>query len=163
VLSGNVDVPRFGSVPPAPTVAVLPLEDFSGHGAQRGFADAMTEALVAELTQHQGLQVISRTSSMQYRDAHLPLPAIARALGATYVVEGSVVRDGTQVRITAQLVEAATDRHLWARTYDRDANDLLRVHAEIAGLIARDVNAVLAPGGPAPVLDASAPIVLADR
>jgi TolB-like protein len=159
----STDLPRSSSVLPAPTVAVLPLEDFSGHGAQRGFAEAMTEALVAELTQHPGLQVISRTSSMQYRDAHLSLPAIARALGATYVIEGSVVRDGTQVRITAQLVEGATDRHLWARTYDRDASRLLRVHAEIAGLIARDVSAVVAPGGPAPVRDASAPIVRADH
>lgn len=106
---------------------------------QRACADALTEALVAGLAQIDGTRVISRTSSMQYRQAHLPLPGIARQLGATHVLEGSVVRDGSRLRITAQLIEASPNRHVGAHAYDRTAGDALRVQADVARRIAHDL------------------------
>jgi len=120
-------------------LAVLPLDNFSGDQAQGYFADAMTEALIAELSQIKGIRVISRTSSMQYRGARTPLPEIARELGVTHIIEGSVARDRDRVRITAQLIEAASDRHVWAASYERNTRDVLGIQAEVASAIAREV------------------------
>ncbi len=120
-------------------LAVLPLDNFSGDPSQDYFADGMTEALIAELAQIRGIRVISRTSSMQYRDVRKPLPEIARELGVTHLIEGSVVRQDNRVRVTAQLIEAASDRHLWAQTYDRVARDVLGMQAEVAEAIANEV------------------------
>ena len=92
----------------------------------------MTEALTTDLARIERLQVISRTSTMQYKAAKKPLPAIARELGADAIVEGSVERSGDHVRITAQLVRATTDRHLWAETYERDLKEILTLQDEIA-------------------------------
>lgn len=117
-------------------LAVLPLENFSGDPAQDSFADGMTEALIAELAQIKGIRVISRTSSMQYRGTRQPLPDIARALGVTHLIEGSVARDKARVRVTAQLIEGRSDRHLWARSYDRTVRDVLTMQAEVAEAIA---------------------------
>jgi TolB-like protein len=122
---------------------VLPLDNFSGDPARNAFADAMTEALIAELAQVPGVKVISRTSAMQYRGAHKALPEIARELGVTHVIEGSLVTEGGRIRVTAQLIDAASDRHVWARTYDRPAHDILGVQADVAVAIARDVGEVV--------------------
>src|SRR5712691_6571166 len=107
------------------SVAVLPLENLSGDASQDYFVDGMTDALITELAQIRRLRVISRTSMMQYRGTRKPLPEIARELNVEAVVEGTVVRVGPRVRITAQLIHAATDRHLWAQSYDRELRDLL--------------------------------------
>src|SRR6266567_3629659 len=101
------------------SLAVLPLDNFSHHPEQEFFADGMTEELITELAQVHALRIISRTSAMIYKGTHKPLPEIARELHVDAIVEGSVLRSGDKVRITAQLVEAATDRHLWAKSFDR--------------------------------------------
>jgi serine/threonine-protein kinase len=132
------------------SVAVLPLANLSGDASQDYFADGMTDALIADLGRTGGLRVISRTSSMQYKQARKPLPVIARELGVEAVVEGSVVRAGERVRINAQLVHAGSDRRLWGDSYDRDLRDVLGLQAEVAAAIAREVNASLQTPPPAP-------------
>jgi TolB-like protein len=130
--------PAIPGVARRPAIAVLPLDNFSGDPGQDGFADGMTDALIAQLAQLGGLHVISRTSSMRHRGSRKTLPEIARELGATHIVEGSVSRDRAGVRVTAQLIDAASDRHLWAASYDRRAADLA-VQGEVAESIAREI------------------------
>jgi TolB-like protein len=125
------------------SIAVLPLENYSADARHDYFADGLTEALIARLAQADALRVISRTSSMHYKGQRKPLPQIARELGVHLIVEGSVVTQGDRMRITAQLIEADTDEHLWAKTYDRPLRDVLAVQAEIAAAIAKDVRLVL--------------------
>ncbi len=105
----------------------------------------MTEALIAELSRIRALKVISRTSVMQYKNAQKPLPEIARALGVKGVVEGSVMREGDSVRITVQLIEADSDRHLWAESYTRDLKNVLALQSEVASAIAREVRVAVTP------------------
>jgi TolB-like protein/Tfp pilus assembly protein PilF len=138
----------FGSSGPVRTLAVLPLRNLSGDPAQDYFADGVTEALTTDLARMESLQVISVTSAMQYKAAKKPLPAIARELKADVIVEGSVERSGNQVRITAQLIRAATDKHLWAETYERDSHDILALQDEVASAIAQQIETRL--GGPKP-------------
>ncbi len=126
-------------------LAVLPLQNFSGDSAQDYFADGMTEALTAELAQISALRVISRTSVMQYRSARKLLPEIARDLNVDAVVEGSVLRVGDRIRITAQLVHASTDTHLWAGNYVRDLRDVLTLQSEVADAIAQEIQVKLTP------------------
>jgi eukaryotic-like serine/threonine-protein kinase len=125
------------------SLAVLPLENLSGDPDQEFFADGMTEELIASLAQIGALRVISRTSVMRYKGARKPLPEIARELNVDAVVEGSVRRAGDRVRITAQLLEAATDRHLWAKSYERDLRDILALQGEVAQAIAQEVQVKL--------------------
>lgn len=113
-------------------VAVLPFVNITGDGAHASFADGMTEDLIAELAREPGLRVISRTSVMQYKDTDKNIPLIGRELGVDAVLEGSIQVAGDQVRITAQLIDARTDEHLWAQTYDRSISDILRVQSEVA-------------------------------
>jgi serine/threonine protein kinase/Tfp pilus assembly protein PilF len=127
------------------SLAVLPLANFSSDPQQEYFADGMTEALIAELAKLRALKVISRTSVMQYKNAERPLPEIARALGVRGVVEGSVARDGGDVRITVQLVDARDDRHLWSNSYTREGKDVLRLQAEVARSIAREIDVAVSP------------------
>ena len=101
------------------------MANLSGDPAQDYFADGMTETLIAGLAKVGALRVISRTSVMQYKGAHKPLPEIARELNVDAIVEGSVQRFGERVQITVQLIYAPTDRHLWSETYDRDLRDIL--------------------------------------
>jgi serine/threonine-protein kinase len=129
----------------AASLAVLPLDNFTGDSSQEYFVDGMTEALIADLSKISALRVISRRSVMQYKAVNKPLPEIATALHVGFVVEGSVVRVGDRVRITAQLIEAATDRHLWSETYDRDLKDVLALQSEVARAIAHAVNITLTP------------------
>lgn len=127
------------------SLAVLPLENFSGGTAQEYFADGMTEELITRLSTISSLRVISRTSVMQYKGVHKSLPQIAKELNVDAVVEGSVMRSGNQVRITAQLIQAANDKHLWAESYDRELQDVLGLQSEVARDIAGQVRAQLTP------------------
>ncbi len=137
-------------VPPADeaidSLAVLPLDNLSGDPAQEYFADGMTEALIAELARIGALRVISRTSVMRFKDTDLPLPSIAAELDVDAIVEGSVLRAGNRVRITAQLIRARDDRHLWAESYERNLEDILTLQQQIARLIAGAVDVKLTPG-----------------
>ena len=121
-------------------VAVLPLANLSGDVNQEYFADGMTDALIADLGRTAAVRVISRTSSMLYKDAHRPLPEIARELGVDAVVEGSVMREGDRVRINARLVRAANETRLWGESYERDLRDVMLLQSEVAGAIAREVS-----------------------
>ncbi len=140
------------------SLAVLPLSNLSGDPEQEYFTDGMTEALIANLSRVKSLRVISRTSAMRYRDSDKSIPQIAEELGVDAVVEGSVLRSGRRVRITAQLIEAATDRHLWAESYERDLGDVLALQSEVARSIADEVRHTLTaeegdrPLGPGPVV-----------
>jgi serine/threonine-protein kinase len=127
------------------SLAVLPLANLSGDAAQEFFADGMTDVLIADLAQISSLRVISRTSVMQFKGSRLALPEIARQLKVDAVIEGSVVRSGDQVRITAELVDASSDRHLWARTYERKLDDVLSLQGEVAGAIAGEIQARMTP------------------
>jgi len=133
------------SEPPIQSLAVLPLSNLSGDPQQEYFADGMTDALITDLAKIGGLKVISRTSAMQFKDAKKPLPEIARALGVDGILEGSVQRSGQRVRITAQLIRAPTDTHLWAESYERDGRDVLALQAEIAQAVAREIKVTLTP------------------
>jgi TolB-like protein/cytochrome c-type biogenesis protein CcmH/NrfG len=137
------------------TIAVLPLTNLSQDAAQDLLADGMTEALITDLARIKGIDVISRTSVMQYKNARKPLPQIARELTVDAVLEGSVLRVGDRVRITAQLIEASTDRHLWADDYDRDVRDILALQREVARAVARQVRVTLSPQDEAPLTAAT--------
>src|ERR1700722_14027896 len=127
------------------SIAVLPLDNLSGDPSQEFFADGMTDQLITDLAKVGSLRVISRTSVMQYKGTRKGLPEIARELSADAIVEGSVIRSGQRVRVTARLVRAPTDQHLWAETYDRDLGDVLKLQGEVADAIARQVRAQLTP------------------
>lgn len=141
---------RTGSAPTsaAPrlsSIAVLPLANLSGDPSEEFFADGMTDQLITDLAQVGSLRVISRTSVLQYKETKKTLPEIARELNVDAIVEGSVTRSGERVRVTAQLLQARTDRHLWAQSYDRDAGDVLKLQGEVADAIAQQVRAQLTP------------------
>lgn len=127
------------------SIAVLPLENLSGDPEQEYFADGMTEALITELSRFSALRVVSRTSVMRYKDTLAPLPEIGRELSVDAVVEGSVLKADGRVRVTAQLIDARADRHLWAENYDRELQDILGLHSEVAREIARAVQVALTP------------------
>jgi TolB-like protein/DNA-binding winged helix-turn-helix (wHTH) protein/Tfp pilus assembly protein PilF len=124
---------------PIRSLAVLPLANLTGDPAQEYFSDGMTDVLITNLASLSALRVISRQSVMRYKGSAKPLPEIARELGVEGVVQGSVVRSGGRVRVTAQLVHAPTDRHLWARTYERRMEDVLALQGELSRAIAEEV------------------------
>jgi TolB-like protein len=148
---------RPSPAPPAPaaaaaapvrsgvSVAVLPFVNISGEAPQDVLADAMTEAVISDLAKGSALRVVSRTSTMRYKGQAKALPEIARELGVSAVVEGSVVSAGGRVRVTAQLIDAGTDQHLWAQSYDRELKDVLALQEELARAIAGAVEGTLAP------------------
>ena len=160
-LKDSADKPRFiethsrrgysfiGTVDATPrqieSLAVLPLENLSRDPEQEYFAEGLTEALITTLAKIGQLRVISRTSSMLYKGTRKPLPEIARELAVGAIVEGSVLRAGQRVRITAQLIDAAKESHLWAESYERDLCDVLTLQSEIAQAIAREVRLKLTP------------------
>ena len=133
------------------SIAVLPLRDLSGDSAQAYFAAGMTEALVTRLGKTSGLRVISLTSAMSYQGTHVTLPTIARQLNVDAVVEGAVLRGGNRVRVTAQLVEASSDRHVWAETYEGGLQDVLELQDEIARAITTEVLARISAPARGPV------------
>jgi TolB-like protein/Tfp pilus assembly protein PilF len=127
------------------SLAVLPLESLSNDPSQDYFADGMTDELISDLGQISALRVISRTSVMTYKHARKPLPQIARELNVDAVVEGTVLRSGDQVRITAQLIEASTDKHLWSQSYQGELRDTLALQSKVAGAIAEQIRINLNP------------------
>lgn len=118
---------------------MLPLKNLSGDSRNDYIADGVTELLTTELSKALPVRVVSRTSAMRYRNVDKPIPAIARDLRVDAIVEGSVAADGDHLRVTTQLIDAATDRHLWAETYDRKITDLPLLQNEIALMIAREI------------------------
>ena len=127
------------------SLAVLPLESLSTDASQDYFADGMTDELISDLGQISTLRVISRTSVMAYKGARKPLPQIARELNVDAVVEGTVLRSGDRVRITAQLIDAATDKHLWSQSYEGELRDTLALQNQVAGAIANQIRTNLNP------------------
>jgi len=150
---GEVKTPASGARPLSPTawgrgiesLAVLPLENMSRDTEQEYFADGLTEALITSLAKISALRVVSRTSAMQYKGVHKSLREIARELGVDGIVEGAVMRSGERVRISAQLIHASTDMHLWAESYDRDLRDILALQSQVASAIAREVEVKITP------------------
>ena len=121
------------------SVAVLPMQNLSNDPDQEYFVDGMTDELITDLAQLHDLKVVSKTSIMQYKGTRKPLPQIGREFGVDAVVEGSVLRSGDRVRITAQLIRTATDRHIWAEAYDGDLKDVLSLQARVAEEITNQV------------------------
>lgn len=131
---------RVSDPPPIRSIAVLPLLNLSSDPDQQFFADGMTDELITNLAQISSLRVISHTSAMAYLGTRKPAAQIAQELGVDALVEGSVTRSGNKVRITAQLIQAASDRHLWAHSYDRELSDVLTVQGEVAREIAASIS-----------------------
>jgi TolB-like protein/DNA-binding winged helix-turn-helix (wHTH) protein/Flp pilus assembly protein TadD len=144
-LIGSIWVVRRRALHPASSasqihrIAVLPLENLSHDEQQEYFADGMTDAIIDQLARIQGLTVISRTSTMQYKKARKPLRQIARELSADTVVEGTVFRSGNRVRVSAQLIDAATDQHLLSRTFEKDLEDVLQLQQDVARALAQQI------------------------
>ena len=136
---------RSSAIPSVRSIAVLPMDNFSGDQAQEYFADGMTDELITDLAKIGSLRVISRTSVMRYKGTRKGLPEIAKELNVDGIIEGSVTRSGQRVRITAQLLYGPTDKHLWAETYERDLGDILSLQSEVAQAIAQQVRAELTP------------------
>jgi|HubBroStandDraft_4_1064222.scaffolds.fasta_scaffold01393_6 TolB-like protein/DNA-binding winged helix-turn-helix (wHTH) protein/Tfp pilus assembly protein PilF len=132
------------------SVAVLPLQNLSADPSENYFADGMTDELTTDLAQFADLRVISRTSAMHYKDGNKTAPQIGKELGVDALVEGSVERVGDHVRIRAQLIDCATDRHLWAQSYDREMKDVLSLQTEAAREIAEQIRGSV--GSPASAL-----------
>jgi TolB-like protein/DNA-binding winged helix-turn-helix (wHTH) protein/Flp pilus assembly protein TadD len=127
------------------SLAVLPLESLSSDASQDYFADGMTDQLISDLGQISALRVISRTSVMAYKHARKPLPQIARELNVDAVVEGTVLRSGDRVRITAQLIDASADKHLWSQSYEGELRDTLALQNKVARAIADQIQINLNP------------------
>jgi TolB-like protein/DNA-binding winged helix-turn-helix (wHTH) protein len=142
---GDLRAHIFGAHPPIHSLAVLPLKNLSDDPSQIYFASGMTEELITDLSQISALKVISRTSSDQYEGSHKSLPEIARELHVDAIIEGSVVRSGNRVRITAQLIYAPEDKNLWARSYERDVQDALALQRALANAIADEVRVQVSP------------------
>jgi TolB-like protein/Tfp pilus assembly protein PilF len=135
------------STPPAKiqSMAVLPFANLSGDPSQEYFSDAMTDEMTSDLAKIRALRVISRTSAMHYKGTSPTVPQIARELNVDGVIEGSVLRTADKVRITVQLIDARSDRHLWSESYERNLNDILGLQNELAHTIATQVQAVISP------------------
>jgi TolB-like protein/Flp pilus assembly protein TadD len=136
---------KADALPSVRSIAVMPLENLTGDSGQEYFVDGMTEALITELSQIGALEVTARTSVLRYKAEKKSVPVIARELGVDAVVVGTVARQQNRVRIDAQLVHAASERNLWARSYDRELADVMTLQSEIAGAIATEVQAKLTP------------------
>ena len=132
-----------------PSIAVLPLRNLSGKREEDYFSDGMTDALITSLAKLRSVRVTSLTSAMVYKNVNRPIAEIARELNVDHVIEGSILRSGERVRITAQLIEAKTDRHLWAESYERDLADVLAIQDDVAQRIAAAL-----PGGAEVVISA---------
>ena len=131
------------------SIAVLPLRNLSTDPDQEFFSEGLTDELITRLASVEGLRVISRTSAMQYKDSSKPLPTIAKELNVDAVLQGSVLRADGRVRITAQLLDAAADRHVWAQSYERDHRDILDLQYDVARDIAAAISAKLRPAAAA--------------
>lgn len=128
------------------SIVVLPLVNLSGDASQEYFAEGMTDELITQLAQINGLRVISRTTAIQYKGTRKSVPEIGHELHVDGIVEGTVFRSGEQVRISAQLVDSSTDQHVWAQSYERDLRDILALQKEVAWGVAGQIRAKLLPG-----------------
>ncbi len=142
-MGGLLDRSPDSTSPRIESLVVLPLDNLSGDPDQEYFADGMTEVLTSDLAKISAIKVISRTSAMRYKGTDKPLPEIARELNVEGVVEGSVMRAGDRVRITAQLIEAGTDQHVWSESYERDLREVLTLQSEVARAIAQEIKVKL--------------------
>jgi TolB-like protein/Flp pilus assembly protein TadD len=133
------------AVKPIEAIVVLPFENLSGDPEQEYFVDGMTDALSAELGKIKALRVISRTSAMRYKDTDKSIPEIAKELGVDAVIEGSVLKAGNDVRVTAQLVDGRTDAHLWSDSYTGTLTNILALQSQVTLAIAREIEAALTP------------------
>ena len=133
------------NVPVIHSLAVLPLQSLSADPAQEYFSDGMTDALITDLAQVSAIKVVSRTSALRYKNTREPLPQIARELNVDGIVTGTVQRSGDRVRITAQLIYGPADRHLWAKSFERDLKDMLALQSTIASEIANEIQVKLTP------------------
>jgi TolB-like protein/DNA-binding winged helix-turn-helix (wHTH) protein len=133
---------------PIHSIAVLPLANLSGDASQEYFADGMTDELITALAKNRSLRVVSRTSAMQYKGVRRSLPDIARELGVDGILEGSVERSGNRIHMTAQLIYAATDTHIWAESYDLDLNSALSLPDELAQRVVKEAKVASAPVRP---------------
>lgn len=127
------------------SVAVLPLENLSGNPDQEYFVSGMHETLISELSKISALKVISRTSTIQYKNTKKPLRQIAKELGVKALIEGSVIREGNTVRITVQLIDGTSDEHLWSEKFDRELQNILALYSEVAQKIAGEIKIKLTP------------------
>jgi TolB-like protein/DNA-binding winged helix-turn-helix (wHTH) protein/Flp pilus assembly protein TadD len=143
ILTAWVMYPRKSPPQEIRSLAVLPLESLSIDASQDYFADGMTDELITDLSQISALRVISRTSVMPYKRVRRSLPEIARELNVDAVVEGTVLRSGNRVRITAQLIQVPTERHLWAQSYEGDIGDVLTLQSQVAHAIADEIRVSL--------------------
>jgi TolB-like protein/DNA-binding SARP family transcriptional activator len=147
--AGSVVALRTGAREPAipliRSLAVLPLENLSGDSVQGYFADGMHDALIGELARYRDLTVISRTSVIQYKGTKKRLPDIARELKVQGVIEGTILRDRERVRVNVQLLHGPSDRHVWAKSYERDLRDILLLQSELAEAIARELHVITSP------------------
>ena len=134
---------RSAARPVIKSLAVLPLKNLSGDPRQEYLADGMTEALISRLSGIHSLRVISRTSAMLFKDSKLSLPEIARMLQVDAVVEGSVIRQGNRIRVTAQLIRGSNDEHLWSEVYDRELPDVLALQSDVSQAITRKIEVTL--------------------
>ncbi len=137
--------PERGTHAAIASLAVLPLANLSGDPNEKYFADGMTDELTTMLVKDSTLRIVSRTSAMQFRDAHRSLPEIARALNVDAVLEGSISRSSNQLHMTLQLIRGDTDNHLWAESYDRDTNDVAALPDDAARAIAARLNSGTPP------------------
>jgi len=136
---------------PIRSIAVLPLANLTGDPGQEYFVDGMTDDLITELAQMSDVRVISRTSVVPYKEARKPAPVVGQELNVDAIVEGTVSRSGHRVRINAQLIDAHSDRHMWAQGYERDADDIVALQSDVARAIAEAIAGKLAPGRQRPV------------
>ena len=134
-----------GAAHPIRSIAVLPLQNLSGDPAQEYFADGMTEELITELSRIQSLKVISHTSVMEYKGTRKHLPQIASELGVDAVLEGSVIRENDEVRVTVQLLDGPHDRHIWSESYERPLHGVLNLQREVAEAVTRQIRITLTP------------------
>ena len=123
--------PVNANSPSKPSIAVLPFTNMSGDGEQQYFSDGITEDIITRLSRFRELTVISRTSSFAFRGQAIPIAEIARKLGIQYVIEGSIRKSGNRVRVTAQLIDAGSDKHIWAEHYDREIEDIFALQDDL--------------------------------
>ena len=152
VSTGDVDA-KLSAVPPPlglaqPSIVVLPFVNISGDRENEYFADGLSEELLNVLVKIRGLRVTSRTSAFSFKGKDIDISAIAQKLGVAHVLEGSVRKSGKRVRITAQLIEVATDSHLWSNTYDRELDDIFAVQDDIAQSVVKELRSALFGGKP---------------
>ena len=143
LLAVTIAMTRGHATPQIRSVAVLPLRNLSGDATQDYLADGMTEALISRLSRIHDLRVISRTSVMTFKDTKLSLPEIAKTLRVDAIVEGSVIREGSRIRVHAQLIRGASDEHFWSEEYEREVRDALALESDVAQAIARKVEVTL--------------------